>query len=409
MFEQLERRDLLAVTVDNLHLVADTGPSNSDLVTSDPRIAGVVNGDFWGRMADVQFDHNQDGVVDGTVTAFGPGMSFQYDPRVTQPSLNSYAGTLPLRWRTVEYNAQHQVLATGSWTSFSFTLQPDPSAGPEISVDQDGTDIPDNTGDVDFGSATVGGSILRTFTVHNIGADTLLLNTSSLQLPGGFTVTQTFNNAIGPQGTTQIPVQFQPNSVGTFSGTFSIGTNDADENPFNFTIHGVATSSSGGGGGGGSGGGSGGASLPVVSHPVSDQTMTEDDQPRLIDVSDVFSTANPMAGALTLTVHDNSAPGVVEASLVSGVLSLILPANANGTATITLRATDQIGGYAEDQFVVNVAPINDAPAPGVDLYSVIHDVVLTTSATTGVLANDLDVDGDALKSPMVWRSVNPRA
>lgn len=48
LFEPLEVRHLLATTIDDLHLLNDTGGSPSDLLTSDPQVAGTVQGDFAG-------------------------------------------------------------------------------------------------------------------------------------------------------------------------------------------------------------------------------------------------------------------------------------------------------------------------------------------------------------------------
>src|SRR5882672_10824857 len=58
--ERLEGRDMFTVTVDNFHLLNDTGASATDLITSDPRVTATVNGTFSGSV-NVQFDHNNDG------------------------------------------------------------------------------------------------------------------------------------------------------------------------------------------------------------------------------------------------------------------------------------------------------------------------------------------------------------
>lgn len=103
-FEPLEVRHLLTAAIDDLQLLNDTGSSSSDLVTSDPQVAGMVQGDFFGGYVEVQFDHSGDGYVDGYVYSYWPGESFTYDPRWYDYSLTEYAGTFTLNHRTVGYD-----------------------------------------------------------------------------------------------------------------------------------------------------------------------------------------------------------------------------------------------------------------------------------------------------------------
>src|SRR5690606_41189188 len=53
-------------------------------------------------------------------------------------------------------------------------------------------------------------------------------------------------------------IRLDTSSIGEKGGLVSFGTNDSDENPFQFNISGVVTASSGGGGGDGGGTGGGG-------------------------------------------------------------------------------------------------------------------------------------------------------
>jgi hypothetical protein len=114
-------------SVGNFHLLDDTGVSNSDLVTTDPRVAGTVTGTFTNEIVDVQFSNHGDGVIDGAVAVVDVGSDFDYDPRLSDPTLNSYSGVLPLKYRTVELDGQGGEI-TGAWASFSLTLQTGTSA-----------------------------------------------------------------------------------------------------------------------------------------------------------------------------------------------------------------------------------------------------------------------------------------
>jgi hypothetical protein len=111
--------------------------------------------------------------------------------------------------------------------------------GPEVQVTEGGVDVADNTGSVDFASVLLGSPVVKTFTIANTGAQNL-----TLMLP--ITVPAGFELASGPGQTTLAPgasttfaVRLTAAQSGTFSGTVSFASNDADENPFNFTVSGT--------------------------------------------------------------------------------------------------------------------------------------------------------------------------
>ncbi|MBN1993696.1 MAG: choice-of-anchor D domain-containing protein [Anaerolineae bacterium] len=110
---------------------------------------------------------------------------------------------------------------------------------PEIEVFDGATGVPDNTGSVDFGSTTVGAPLARAFTVRNTGAADLHL-TLPVTLPAGFSLVSSFGSlTLPPGGSTTFQVQLDAAAAGTFSGQLSFANDDADENPYNFTISGV--------------------------------------------------------------------------------------------------------------------------------------------------------------------------
>ena len=90
------------------------------------------------------------------------------------------------------------------------------------------------------------------------------------------------------------------------------------------------------------------------------------------DLVGLFSDLNLAAGdKLTLSIVANTNSSLVTPSLtgtsgqvVNNSLQLTFGANQNGTATITIRATDLAGEYTDTNIVVNVAPVNDKPVAG---------------------------------------------
>ena len=117
------------ITVSGMRLVNDTGYSDADNVTYDPRLTAVVEGDFAAGRVEVQFDHNADGLIDGTLTAAQSGAVITYDPIAMAPELAGYVGFVTFRYRPVPRNAQGAITSIGEWGEFPIELVASPTAG----------------------------------------------------------------------------------------------------------------------------------------------------------------------------------------------------------------------------------------------------------------------------------------
>ena len=124
--------------------------------------------------------------------------------------------------------------------------------GPEIDVTGNSVSItngdttPAAVDDTDFGSTAVaGGTIVRTFTIANLGDGGLnLTGTPRVTVSGtnaaDFSVTTQPAAAVGTGGgTTTFQVTFDPSTGGLRTATLNIANNDADENPYTFSIQGT--------------------------------------------------------------------------------------------------------------------------------------------------------------------------
>jgi uncharacterized delta-60 repeat protein len=76
-------------------------------------------------------------------------------------------------------------------------------------------------------------------------------------------------------------------------------------------------------------------------------------------------------------------------------------ANYNGADSFTYHASDGILASAPVTVALSVTPVNDRPTAVADSYTTPEDTPLTPSAANGVLANDFDVDADALQAILV--------
>ncbi len=109
----------------DLALVNDNGTSDSDLVTSDPRITGTLSGDGTSDYIIVEFDLDGDGVADDDVRSDAAGSFVYYAAGLA-------LGPVTISARTREYDLATRTVSYGTWTSFSFTLVTDANQAPEI-------------------------------------------------------------------------------------------------------------------------------------------------------------------------------------------------------------------------------------------------------------------------------------
>ncbi|MEM7111260.1 MAG: choice-of-anchor D domain-containing protein [Chloroflexota bacterium] len=107
----------------------------------------------------------------------------------------------------------------------------------------DGDATPDVVDDTDFGSITIGSTIVKTYTIENLGAAALNLTGSPAVSVGGtdaadFSVTAAPTTPIAAGTTTTFAVTFSPTTTGAKTAVISLANDDSDENPYTFTISG---------------------------------------------------------------------------------------------------------------------------------------------------------------------------
>jgi hypothetical protein len=135
---------------------------------------------------------------------------------------------------------------------FSFVVTSDSDGGvavklgrPEIEVEGNGVVIADGdrtpsvADDTDFGTATVGGVVVHTFTVSNDGLADLKI--SKLKLPNGFQLVEGLPSKIGAGESDTFQVQLDTRKAGVKAGIVSIKTNDTDAVDFDFRFYGLVS------------------------------------------------------------------------------------------------------------------------------------------------------------------------
>lgn len=142
---------------------------------------------------------------------------------------------------------------------------------------------------------------------------------------------------------------------------------------------------------------------PVNDAPVSVADSYATDEDTQLDVAAAGVLAND-----TDVEHD-PLTAVLLTDVTSGTLTFnpdgsfsYLPnADFNGSDSFTYKSNDGDLDGNEVTVTLTVNPVNDKPVADGDEYSTNEDTALTTTTVTGVLANDLDVEGDTLTAELV--------
>lgn len=132
---------------------------------------------------------------------------------------------------------------------------------------------------------------------------------------------------------------------------------------------------------------------------ANDSAATDEDTPVVIDV---LTNDSDLDGH-TLTV-DSILQGAGGTAAINpdGTVTYTPDPNFNGTGSFSYSINDGHGGSAIASVTVAVSPVNDAPAAVNDSATTNEDM----SVTIAVLANDSDVEGDALSVDSVTRGAS---
>ena len=108
---------------------------------------------------------------------------------------------------------------------------------------------------------------------------------------------------------------------------------------------------------------------PTVANPIADVNTLEDDPTTYtFDLNNVFADVDILTNGdvLTFTVANTNSGLFDVETLAGGLLSLHLAFDQNGSATITVTATDNAGASVSDSFDFNVTSVNDFPVAADD-------------------------------------------
>jgi hypothetical protein len=231
------------------------------------------------------------------------------------------------------------------------------SRDPEINVQQAGTDYL-TASTYNFGTVVTTSSSAVTFTIQNLGSQTLTLTSATFSGSPNYTYTTAYTNSVSGLSSVTFVVTFNPSGVGTFTGSISIPNNDTSgsENPYVINFTGVGQ-------------------LPTPSINIKGNTG---------------GTNNITNGSVTTSGLNNTAFGSV--NLGSSVAKDFQIQNL-GTSTLTLTGTPlvTIGGTNPGDFVVTTVPTTSSIAASGNTTFIITftpSFVGSRSATVSIANND---------------------
>lgn len=139
--------------------------------------------------------------------------------------------------------------------------------------------------------------------------------------------------------------------------------------------------------------------LPVA---VNDSYTTNEDTPLTVAAPGVLGNDTDEEGD-TLTAHLATPPSHGALTLnANGGFTYTPALNYFGSDSFTYTASDAEGPSQPATVTITVISVNDAPVANPDTYPAIdEDTVLSVPSETGVLANDTDVENDALTARLV--------
>ncbi|WP_299085964.1 Ig-like domain-containing protein, partial [uncultured Ruegeria sp.] len=138
---------------------------------------------------------------------------------------------------------------------------------------------------------------------------------------------------------------------------------------------------------------------PVLAIVLPPQSSAEDQAMSFVLPTNAFTDVDGDALSLSATMVGGAAlPGWLVFDAASGSFSGTPPQDYTGQVNVTVTASD--GSLsASGTFALEITPVNDAPVAADDVAqssTPITEDVVTQFATATLLANDSDIDGDAL-------------
>ena len=313
------------------------GNGNNVLVVA--RAGGAVNAD---PVNGTTYTANS---VFGTGSQIGTGNFVVYNGAGTSVNLTALTAGTTYHFAVYEHNT------TGNCYNLAELIGNFTTLIPEINLQGNGASIvsgdvtPSLADHTDFGTvSTASGTIVRTFTIQNLGTAALSLTGASpyVVISGAnaadFTVTTIPSNSIAASSSTTFQITFDPSADGLRTATVSIANNDTDENPYTFAIQGT------------------GISAPVITSPLT--ASGNQGSSFTYNITATNSPTSYNAIGLPVGLSINTITGEITGTpTVSGTFNVTITAtNGIGSDNQTLVITIGVGPCLSESFTTVTYP-----------------------------------------------------
>ncbi|HQA74055.1 choice-of-anchor D domain-containing protein, partial [Flavobacterium sp.] len=297
-------------------------------------------------------------LVDGNNGSGGQDLDFGTGDASPGQSSNPYTFTLPTGVSSVKIRVRSISLDSNEYYYIDdIVIKEIPS--PEIDITGDSISIAngDTTPNIfdwtDFGSVDISsGTIIKTFTINNIGNATLTIANPTITGANAsdFTVSTNISGTSINGGFYRIfRITFNPSAIGIRTAIINIVNNDSDENPYTFTIQGTGTN----------------AEIDVLGNGIS--------------ITD---------GSTSASVSNNTDFGVTD--ITSGTITKIFTIKNYGTSPLLISNPTITGAHASE-FTISSPPSTLSINPGGSTnFSVTFDpaAISVRSAVINIANND---------------------
>ncbi len=205
---------------------------------------------------------------------------------------------------------------------------------PEIAVSRNGSNVPDGGSETVFGTILTPAFSQQTWTIANEGAAELTLGAPAIGALTNCSVSVTTPPAssVAANGSTSLVLQITPNAA-AWSFTVSIATNDANENPMNWTVSGTADASA-----------TVEVSMSRAGVDVADaSTDSLAGTTALVQETLTYTILNRGSAQLNLSAVVLGSTSGATASIASSPAATVAP---GGTTSLVVTVTPNIGGGA---------------------------------------------------------------
>ncbi|MBF0452062.1 MAG: VCBS repeat-containing protein [Candidatus Magnetomorum sp.] len=124
---------------------------------------------------------------------------------------------------------------------------------------------------------------------------------------------------------------------------------------------------------------------PVVNQVISDQTLDEDSDTRIISLINAFNDIDNDNSEITFQVTQNTNPSIVQALVAANELKITPQPDQNGNAQLVITATSN-GKAISQRIQLTISPVNDAPDAS--------DTSVFLNEDSTIISNLLAVDRD---------------